>query len=375
LAVKLTRAQVNAWRLARHHLTDRAARGKMAAVVSDVCGIQAQVLSAAELAVRARVEGVRQQDVRDALWKDHTLLKTWCMRGSVHVIARSDLPLYVAALKTRLAESTRWLQKDGRATQQEIEAITNEIGKALAIRELTREQLSVTVEGAANLSPRTRRYLRSAWGVLLRPAAYQGMLAFGKSIGPCVTFVRPDLRGLQPVEWSTSDALLELFHRFLRSYGPATIGDFTHWWGSLGDGDRSTLRSSQNGLEEVELDGRRGLMLKQDAETASGLAPAHVVRLLPSFDCYVMLYSPRELFVSDADRAKIFRPAGWNYPVIMVDGAAAGTWGLRKRGKKVDVELEPFRPLSTREKKGVEEEVEDTGEFLGASGVSGSKPL
>ena len=356
---------MNAWRLARHHLTDRAARERMAAVVSDVCGIQAQVLSAAELAVRARVEGARQQDVHDALWKEHTLLKTWCMRGSVHVVARSDLPLYVAALKTKLAESTRWLQKDGRATRQEIEAITNEIGRALANRALAREQLSVAVEGAANLSPRTRRYLRSAWGVLLRPAAYRGMLAFGESIGPRVTFVRPDLRGLEPVERSASDALLELFHRFLRSYGPATMGDFTHWWGSLDDGDRSALKSNQNGLEEVEVDGRKGLMLKQDAETASGLAPAHVVRLLPSFDCYVMLYSPRELFVSDADRGRIFRAAGWNYPVIMVDGVAAGTWGLRRRGRKVEVELEPFGPLSTREKKGVKEEVDDIGEFLG----------
>jgi hypothetical protein len=265
-----------------------------------------------------------------------------------------------------LTESTRWLQKDGRATQQKIEAITNEIGKALVIGALTREQLSAKVEGAANLSPRTRRYLRSAWGVLLRPAAYQGMLAFGESIGPRVTFVRPDLRGLKPVERSTSGALLELFHRFLRSYGPATIGDFTHWWGSLRDGDRSALRSDRNGPEEVEVDGHRELMLKQDAETASGLAPAHVVRLLPSFDCYAMLYSPREMFVSDADRGRIFRAAGWNYPVVMVDGVAAGTWGLKKRGKKVDIELEPFRPLGTHEKKGTKEEVEDIGEFLGA---------
>jgi len=371
LVVKLTRAQVNAWRLARHRLTDRAARAKMAQAVSDVCGIQAQVLSAAELAVRARVEGVRRQDVRDALWKDQTLLKTWCMRGSVHVIARSDLPLYVAALKTKLAEATRWLQKDGRATQKEIEAITDEIGRALAASALTREQLSAKVEAAANLSPRTRRYLRSAWGVLLRPAAYQGMLAFGESIGPRVTFVRPDLRGL-PVKRSTRDALLELFHRFLRSYGPATMGDFTHWWGSLEDGDRSALRSkrARNDLEEVELDGRGGLMLKQDVEMASGLAPVHVVRLLPAFDCYAMFYSPRELFVSDAYRGRIFRTAGWNYPVIIVDGAAAGTWGLKKRGRKVVIAIRTFRPLTAREKKGIKEETEDIGKFLDAPAES-----
>jgi hypothetical protein len=144
------------------------------------------------------------------------------------------------------------------------------------------------------------------------------------------------------------------------------MGDFTHWWGSLEEGDRSALKNDRIGVEEVELDGRRGLMLKQDAETAGGLAPAHVVRLLPSFDCFAMLYSPRELFVSDADRGRIFRAAGWNYPVVMVDGAAAGTWNLKKRGKKFDVELEPFRPFSAHEKKGIKEEAEDIGEFLGA---------
>ena len=366
MAIKLTLAQVNSWRLERHHLTERADKGGIATVVSDVCGVQAQVLSAAELAVRARVEGVRQRDVRDALWKDHTILKTWCMRGSVHLIARSDLPLYVAALKTKLAESARWLQKDGRATSQEIEAITNEIGRVLTGRTLTREQLSEEVERATNLSPRARKYLMSAWGVLLRPAAYQGMLAFGESVGPRVTFIRPGMRSTEVEELSAGDAFLVLFRRFLRSYGPATIGDFTHWWGSLREEDRSLLRHRQEGQEEVELDGHKGLMLKDDAEAASSLTPSRVVRLLPSFDCYAMLYSPRELFVSNDHRGRIFRAAGWNYPTIMVDGVAAGTWGMKKGSKAVVVELEPFRPLSAREKKGIQEEAEDIGRFLSA---------
>jgi hypothetical protein len=76
VVVKLSRIQVNSWRLSKHHLAQRADRKDMEAVVSDICGIQAQVLSAAELAICARVEGIRRQDVRDALWENHTLLKT-----------------------------------------------------------------------------------------------------------------------------------------------------------------------------------------------------------------------------------------------------------------------------------------------------------
>lgn len=91
-----------------------------------------------------------------------------------------------------------------------------------------------------------------------------------------------------------------------------------------------------------------------------------MVRLLPSFDCYAMLYSPRERFVPDAYRGRIFRAAGWNYPTIVADGAAIGIWGLRKRGNGIVVELEPFRAFSAREKKSIQEETADIGKFLDA---------
>ncbi len=60
-------------------------------------GIQAQVMSAAELALGARVDGLTPQDVQSALWQERTLVKTWAMRGTLHLLAAHELPLYVAA--------------------------------------------------------------------------------------------------------------------------------------------------------------------------------------------------------------------------------------------------------------------------------------
>jgi hypothetical protein len=80
-----------------------------------------------------------------------------------------------------------------------------------------------------------------------------------------------------------------------------------------------------------------------------------------------MLYSPRERFVPDIYRGRIFRAAGWNYPTIMADGVAIGIWGFRKRGRDVVIELEPFRPFNAREKKSIQEEVADIGKFLDIS--------
>ena len=366
MAIRLTPDQVNAWRLSRHHLTDRVKRKELARVVSSVCGIQAQILPAAELALRARVEDVHRQDVLDALWKDHSLVKTWCMRGTLHILASSDLPLYVAALRTKLEETKLWLQKDGGVTPAEVDAISEEIGRALSKGKLSREDLSRELERHLNLAPKTRRYLRSPWGVLLRPAAYQGKLAFGEGIGSRVTFVGPSKWINRWDEPSVEEAFAILFRRFLGCYGPATAGDFAHWWGGMGDRGRSVFKSTKDELEEAEFGGFRGLMLRRDAEEAGGLEAPRGVRLLPSFDCYAMYYAPRELFVSETHRSRIFRrTAGWNYPAVIAGGKAAGVWSLRKLSHRIEVKVETFRPLSSSEKKGAEEEATEIGEFLG----------
>jgi len=335
-------------------------------VVSDVCGIQAQVLPAAGLAIRARVEGVNQQDFLDALWKNHTLVKTWCMRGTLHILASSDLPLYVAALRAKLEETKAWLQKQGGITGSEVDLIASEIRRALTKRTLSREDLSLEVERRLNLNSDTKKNLRSPWGVLLRPAAYQGGLAFGEGVGSKVTFAGPSKWIPRWDEPPMNDALATLFRRFLHSYGPATIGAFAHWWGGLQETNRPALLSAGADLEEVEFNGFRGLMSRRDADELSGLGAPSGVRLLPSFDCYAMHYAPRELFVPEAHRGRIFRKtAGWNYPAVISGGRAVGVWNLMRRTRRIEVHVEPFRPLSAGEKEEIGEEVADIGRYLG----------
>ena len=98
--MSLTRAHVRAWRVARHHLDERVPKRRLLGVMRDVCGLHAQVQSSAELQAWARVEGVSPQDVREALWERRTLVRTWAMRGTLHLLTADDLPLYVAALAT-----------------------------------------------------------------------------------------------------------------------------------------------------------------------------------------------------------------------------------------------------------------------------------
>src|SRR6266545_652766 len=91
-ALELAWDQVVGWRLRRHHLDERAPGGDLLAVVAEIAGLHAQIMSSAELTLWARVEGLDRGAVRDALWRDRSLVKTWTMRGTLHLLPAAEFP-------------------------------------------------------------------------------------------------------------------------------------------------------------------------------------------------------------------------------------------------------------------------------------------
>jgi uncharacterized protein YcaQ len=366
MVAELSRVQVNSWRLSRHHLAARAPKREMGQVVSDIGGLQAQVMSAAQIGLWARVEDITSKDVDDALWERRELVKTWSMRGTLHLHASADLPLYVAALKTRLGYKTNSWLKFHKITLDEIEKITSEVRNALDGRRLTREELVQEVVRRAKLRRWVRTEMLSGWGSLLHPAAFQGNLCFGPSQGKNVTFVRPDKWLGEWNEPSSEEALKTLVRRFIATYGPATHTDFAHWWGVEPNKARSIVTSLGSELEQVKFGGRIAWMRKHDVAQIRKTEPPGSVRLLPSFDSYIMFYHPRELFVSEKHRPLVFRQeAGWVSPVLLIDGLAAGVWTHKRKGSRLEVRVAPFKRLSPRHRTLVEDEARGLGAFLG----------
>ena len=181
VAAELSWAQVHAFRVERHHLTARAPKKDLARVVGDIGGVQAQLMSAAELQIAVRVN-CTVSDVRKALWADRTLVKTWLMRGTLHLARSADLPVYTAAMSTRWVSQMRpsWL-KYIQVTEPEFWKIVDEVGNALDGKPLTREEL-IAVVGEGK-SERVRELLGSGWGGMLKPAARSGLLCFGPNRG------------------------------------------------------------------------------------------------------------------------------------------------------------------------------------------------
>jgi hypothetical protein len=322
-------------------------------------------LSAAELAIGARVEGSSLPQVEDGLWKKHELVKTWCMRGTLHLLASGDLSTYIAALQTEEDRTNEWLRKRVQVSPEETARIIEAMDEALRGKVLSRKELANEVSRRVKLSKAANVALLSPWGILLRPAAYRGALAFGPSRGQMVTFTGPGALVGDHGGRGAEEAIKSLARKFLAAYGPAGPEEFAHWWGSPVARMRPLFASLLGELEKVEVEGFKGYMLRKDIDSVRVTENKPSANLLPSFDCYSKFYAPRSSFVPHRFRPRIFsKEAGWVFPALMIDGFAAGVWRLKKRARRVDIIIELFRRISLGERNLVEQAAYDIGKFL-----------
>jgi hypothetical protein len=131
IAVKsLTWKDVWGRRLTRHALLAPRPKEEMVEVVRTVCGIHAQVMPAAELSLGVRVAGVTRQEIRMDLWQRRSLVKTYGLRGTVHLFPADELALWLAALRAnpRPNEARRLAQMGLELVQ--VETIVAAIGEA-----------------------------------------------------------------------------------------------------------------------------------------------------------------------------------------------------------------------------------------------------
>jgi hypothetical protein len=358
--------QVNTWRLSQHCLLERADRQQMLDVVSRIGAVHAQVMSAAELQLAARIDGLSPADVQNALWHDRTLIKTWLLRGTLHLVTAADFPMYIAALDKYVAGFYRrpsWLKYHG-VTPDELDAIVEGIRTTLGDEGMTREQLADAIvehTGKAEL----RELLRSGWGALLKPAAHRGYLGFGPSQGQNVTFVQP-ARWLG--EWTPVDpaeAAKEIARRYLAAYGPATTDDFGRWMGMESSAAKRIFRSLDGEIEEVDVEGWKAWALVSSLKQVEALKPSRVVRLVPGFDPYVVaFYRHCQYIMPEAHKARVYRQQGWISPVVLVGGRMEGVWEYDKKRSKVVVKVEMFAQPDSEVRQGIDAEASRLGKFL-----------
>ncbi len=340
--------QALSWRVGAQLLHEPG--GTAVDVARQVAGVHAQVMSSAELAVGVRT-GRRPDQVATALWQQRSLVKTWAMRGTLHLLPADELPTWVAALRAKeqvVRRGQAWERYHG-VTVAELARITAAVGEVLGAEPLTRDELGAAVASATG-EPRLGEAVRTGFGgTILKTAAANGDLCFGPHRGRNVTFV--DARAWVTRPWTeppAEEAMRVVVHRFLDAYGPATADDFARWWGVVPADGRRAMRPLTTGLVEADLEGAAAWLTPAGAEAVAATAPLRGhVRLLPAFDTYVIApHGHRRHAWPDGLHDRISRKAGWITPALVVDGHIAGVWGHDRRGDAVDIEIEPLARLT-----------------------------
>ncbi len=138
---EITWEQASARRLERHHLTDGARLDDPALISADVLGVHAQVMSAAVLSIGIRGATLGADDVRTALWTTGMLVKSRGPRGTVHLLAATDLPMWTGALSA-LPKRSSPFPPDARMSERQTEEVVAAIDDAVQGAELTVDELT-----------------------------------------------------------------------------------------------------------------------------------------------------------------------------------------------------------------------------------------
>lgn len=338
----------------------------MFAVASRLCGLHAQVLSSAELTLWARVENLNRDAVRRALWEDRTLVKTWAMRGTLHLLPADDLPLWHAALSTSRRYRKPGLWRRFGLTLDELDQLTQAIGDALDGCVMTREELAQKVGRLTGSSKFAKKLAFGSWGTVLKPAAMSGRLCFAPSVGQRVCFTRPGswIKRLGP-HMDAATATKTVARRFFAAYGPASYDDLARWWGGGGmTTAREWVAALGNEMTPIELNGELW-MLSADARKLREFSLQRSVRLLPAFDQYVIGASRHaEHLLVGGSRSQVYRPQGWISPVLLVNGLMQGVWRHEIKGRRIEIGITPFLTIPLWVRRAAEEEAERLASFL-----------
>jgi len=88
--------------------------------------------------------------------------------------------------------------------------------------------------------------------------------------------------------------------------------------------------------------------------------------LLPSFDTFLLAHAVKDHLVDARFYKRVYRNQGWLSPVVIVNGRIVAVWFLEEHATSFVVDVQPFAPLDAKLRRGISQEAEALGSFLGA---------
>ena len=279
---------------------------------------------------------------------DRRAVRIALMRNTVHLVSARDClklrPLVqpvldrgVYANRTQRADiegvDIEALIAAGRALLEERPRTAKELGELLKERWPERDAASLA-RTIRHVVPLVQVPPRGVWGKSGQAAHTTAEVWLGR-----------------PLEANPS--LEEMVVRYLGAFGTATVKDVQTWSGltrlrEVIEGLRPHLRAfrDEQGKELFDLPDAP----RPDPDT---LAPP---RFLPEFDNLILSHADRSRIIANDHRKVIASRNGMVPATVLIDGFVRGTWKTERTRGKTTLVIEPFDPLSKKDRDALAEE-------------------
>lgn len=301
----MTKQEIRLRRLYAQHLLEKT---DTRTVARDLCGVQAQFLTHALHGLALRSDA----DTRH-------LIKSWTLRGTMHLFDESDLPLFLHEGRSHFLrpqdtlESDAWLDKDRKLWFGDIilDAIGSGVQSRDALKSLCRKKGMTDSEETSLFDP---------WGGIIRALCESGhichQVAQEKAYRLCPEFVPMDI----------ASARLELAQRYFTHFGPATVKDAAYFLGWT----QKDVKAQLSRLDVMSFDSQNRTFYHIPAGDIQSEIP-HCL-FLAGFDQLMLGYEKKEsLFLPPEYVRQIFTLSGIVRPALLIDGTVSGYWNLKNR--------------------------------------------
>jgi hypothetical protein len=338
--------------LRRHVLT-------AAQAIERLLGMQAQVPNNPYVGLWSRLEGFDPEEL-SRLIADRQAVRTVLMRGTIHLVTARDC----LALHPEMQPVLERMLMVGSPYGKRLKGLDVEAVLAAA-RGFLAEQPRTSTELRAHLLERwpERDAASLAYAVqYLEPLVQVPPRAlWGKSGRATWTTAEAWLSQPVPTTSASAEAGTEaMILRYLSGYGPATVMDVQAWCG------RTRLREAMERLRP-RLRTFRDEHGKELFDVPDGPLPDPATpappRFMPEYDNALLGHADRTRIVDGTTRRPTLMENGY-VSTVLVDGFVRAVWKLTTRRKTATLAIEPFEPLSKRDRAAVSDEGERLLRFI-----------
>ncbi|GLW28373.1 hypothetical protein Areg01_13130 [Actinoplanes regularis] len=316
--------------------------------------MQAQDLNSVLWSLGTRLPG-RPLPAIIAETEQRHVVRTWPMRGTVHLIPSADAHWMLELTGVRaLAGAAKRRELLG-LSEADADKAAEILGAALAGGgRLTRSACVAAInEGGVAVTGQLGYHL-------LWYASQRGVTAIAPNEGSEQTFVLLDEWAPTRNSPSPEEALGILAHRYFRSHGPTTAKDFAGWTMLPMKDARAGIAAA--GLTPVDVEGTE--MWAEPAVLEAG--PVRGWHALPGFDEYLLGYKDRSMMATPEMLKRIIPGGNGVFQSTLVrDGKVMAVWKRTLGKKAVSIAVSPLVEFTAEDWAAAEEALQPYGAFVG----------